>query len=353
MRGAVLLPNLGAEEGDESTAARPGYPDAAALWLLLFSEGSRLIDREGVLSTPFSLEKPVFPWLEDLGGGVPWLSTAKAVRRLEKLGLSQSCTDPSIVRKVHDKAFALQVARESGLMPDGLSSWLRIFHPEELDDPAAVEAALAQLPDWADTWILKPRFGSSGRGRVPGRGRSLEPVVTAGLPRLARRGGAILEPWLKRTVDLSAQLHLGAEGPELLGTTRQILAQAGVYQGNRGVLEEGRILSGTSWDRELIDAALVVGAAAWREGFRGPCGVDAFVYQGPGGEEILRPVVEFNARFTMGTVALGLVARAREVGIGDGAGAFRFRLRGQAAEGGVQLGADSALDFGATADSLD
>lgn len=352
-KGAVLLPNLGAEEGDESTAARPGYPDAAALWLLLFSAPSRAIDRGAPLDTPFDRTRPVFPWLEDEGGGVPWLSTERAARRLLRLGLRPAAVDPDIVHEVHDKAFALEVALEAGWLDPELSRSLTIFSPDDLSDPAGVEAVLAGLPAWTDDWVLKPRFGSSGRGRVPGKGRRLEAVAAAGLPRLARRGGAILEPWLPRIADLSAQLHLGDEGPTLLGSTRQILAHTGVYQGNRGIVEGGRIRAGTPWDDELETVALQMGKAVWSKGFRGPCGLDAFVYTGPDGGPIFRPVVEFNARFTMGTVALGLVHRAWEVGIGREAGAFRFLLRGGASEGALGLGADSTLAFASEPEGLD
>ena len=40
------------------------------------------------------------------------------------------------------------------------------------------------------------------------------------------------------------------------------------------------------------------------EGFAGPCGVDAFSFRGPDREPLFRPLVEWNGRFTMGTVAL-------------------------------------------------
>jgi hypothetical protein len=56
----------------------------------------------------------------------------------------------------------------------------------------------------------------------------------------------------------------------------------------------------------------VVVAAAARRGFSGPCGVDAFVFRGPEGAAILRPVVELNARYTVGTVVIGLLKRHRE-----------------------------------------
>lgn len=325
MSGAVLLPNFGAEEGDESAAPKHGLEDAAQLWRLLFGPGTRFFDDRPVEPSAFGERAgPVFPWIEDGGGCVPWLSTERAARRIARAGLRLAGPDPQAVRTVHDKGFALRKAAELDLLPPVLAGAIRIFEPEELATPAAVRTAIAALPDWVDHWVLKPRLGSSGRGRVPGRGRELVPVVEAALPRLAQRGGAILEPWLSRTGDHSMLLHVGEEGPTLLGITEQVLTPSGVYFGNRGTVARR---SGSRWDEELEEAALRLGAAIHAAGFRGPCGVDAFAFRDPAGVERLRPAVEVNARFTMGTVALGLVRRAEEAGLLEGARGFFFSLR--------------------------
>jgi hypothetical protein len=64
-------------------------------------------------------------------------------------------------------------------------------------------------------------------------------------------------------------------------------------------------------DAELRAAALTIARAAAAAGYWGPCGVDAFAYRDPeSGGESLRPVVELNARFTLGSVALGQARRA-------------------------------------------
>ena len=38
--------------------------------------------------------------------------------------------------------------------------------------------------------------------------------------------------------------------------------------------------------------------------------MDAFVFRGPAGAHVFRPIVGLNGRFTMGTIALGLLRRA-------------------------------------------
>lgn len=321
----ALLPNFGAEEGDEGAVAhRRDLQVAALLWRELFPADARLI------GTPVDAPRlfdggPVFPFLP-AEGGVPWLSTARAARRIARLGLRLAGPDPAAVRRVHDKGFAQRVALARGLSPLGAA--VRIVDPEELE---ALPAILAALPPGA--WAIKPRLGSSGRGRIAIRGGTVPPLGAAAA-RLARLGGAVIEPWLERTVDLSVQLHVGDAGVRVLGSTRQILTPSGVYVGNECAIDEaGRARAGTRWDDALEAAAVALGEAARDEGFRGVCGVDAFVYRGADGAEVLRPIVELNARYTMGTVALGILRRLVERGEVAGAGTYRFALRQAAGAG--------------------
>jgi hypothetical protein len=146
------------------------------------------------------------------------------------------------------------------------------------------------------------------------------------LPALARAGGAILEPWLERDRDLSAQLHVSdSDGLVVLGTLEQRMSRRGSILGHRGEIDSrGRIFSGLPEDEDLREAAAGIAASAQERGYSGPCGVDAFTFLWPDETEAtsgtqedrelrrsFRPVVELNARFTMGTVTIGLVRRYR------------------------------------------
>jgi hypothetical protein len=109
------------------------------------------------------------------------------------------------------------------------------------------------------------------------------------------------------------QLVVHASGEvELIGSLLQESTPAGAPRGHRGrVTARGEIESGLACDAELRDAALRVVRVAASQGYRGPCGVDSFAFRHPeSDEECLRPVVELNARFTVGTVAIGLARRA-------------------------------------------
>jgi hypothetical protein len=299
----LLFANVGAEAGPAWTrlAEAPPVRSVARLWRRLFAP-----------------EAPAFDWLPGPGSLAAWLNTAEAAREAVDAGLPLAGAAPAVVRRVHDKAFAQAVARREGLVPEWLAETLVVLEPEDLLPEAtaiqALEARLAGWPAWARRrFTLKPRLGSSGRGRVAGEdGRARTPAVRGALARLADRGGALLEPWLPRTEDLSAQLLVGADGSlRMLGTTRQLLAPSGLYRGQAGSVDtRGRIASGSAQDGALREAAVAVARAAAEQGYAGPCGLDAFSCRAPSGATVLRPVVEFNARYTLGIVAIGLLRRA-------------------------------------------
>jgi hypothetical protein len=372
-----LLPNLGGEEawdgvgpGWRGLADEPAVRAQRRLWRLLFAADARLLglgglgglgdlgnlgelgglgggDAEAAPPWPEALgepaDAPVFPWLEADGRPFAWIATAEAAADAALEGRALAGAPPEVVRRVHDKAFAVRVAEEERLVPPVLRGCVAVLEPETLAAPDAadaVEAIVAAWPEWARArFTLKPRLGCAGRGRLAGEAGRLDRARTgAGLARLAERGGAILEPWLAREADLATQLHVDAGGAvTLLGSLEQVVSPAGVFLGHRGEIDtKGRIYAGLSGEETAREAAALVAAAAAREGYAGPCGVDAFHFvdpvsggSGPSGASgasggsgasgestststatsILRPVVELNARFTAGTVTLGLARR--------------------------------------------
>ncbi|HKJ23362.1 MAG TPA: hypothetical protein VKB65_00970 [Myxococcota bacterium] len=358
--------------------AEPAVRAQRRLWRLLFPPDAVLLGDDEPPAERF--EGAAFPWIE--GDGVlAWIASDEAARDPRLAGASLAGAPAEVVRAVHDKAFALAAARAEGLVPPVLRGCLDALEPEALRAPGAadaVEAAVAAWPAWArERFTLKPRLGTSGRGRVAGRAGRLDRArLGRGLERLAERGGAMLEPWLERTADLSVQMHLG-DGVTLLGSLEQVVSPAGVFLGHRGEVDSrGRVFSGHADEERLREAAALVGAAARERGYVGPCGLDAFTFVDPedrGESEsesadrraVLRPVVELNARFTAGTVTVGLVRRVlprlkRELGLAPGE-RLRFRfwlaLAGDARAAAGQLAREPGawlldLDAGDTAPAL-
>lgn len=333
-----LIPNLGAEEGDDTRAYRdqPPVRTAAHLWALLFPRRARLAfgpgggaDRGAVPETrslwPRSLGSPpskaVFDFLDGPGPHA-WLATPGAVERWPSLGSASPA--PDVVARLHDKAFAAEQAEAHGLAHRSLAPLVEILEPDRLADPerlaSHLDQRLSEWPEWTGRrFTIKPRQGSSGRGRVGGRESVDLEKLRGALPRLIARGGAIFEPWLDRTKDLSVALHIpdGEDDAPLvvLGSLEMWTSASGGYRGHCGEVDHrGRVFSGDPSDETLRGDAAILANRARAEGFVGPCGVDAFRYRQPvpKGEPIerLRGAVEFNARATMGLVAIGLVKRA-------------------------------------------
>ena len=332
----VLFANLGAEEGEgwRRLASHPRVRAAARLWAALFPADAVRGDGLGARAElPGELERDAQrPALEpcDSPGLVPWLSTSEAEAAARRAQVPLAAAPPGVVAAVHDKAFALETARAARLLPPEIAETAFALAPEELGAPDTVRCRIeAEMERWPaelrEEFVLKPRLGTSGRGRLTGRDGRLDPESLRGnLPRFRERGGCVVEPWLERTGDLSAQLWIVGPGDvRWLGTLAQVLTPAGVPLGHSGgVAPDGTIASGSPWDADLRAAAEVLATAAAAAGYTGPCGLDAFTYRGPDGRERFRAVVEWNARFTGGTSALGLLARARRAGWLEGVAAF-------------------------------
>lgn len=320
---ALLFANFGAEEGEDDSLpnGRAGRTVLAPLWSLIFDQDIALDNGGELPARPawFAGTQPqaAFEWLREARGLIPWLSTTRSEIRARALGLELWGASPECVWQVSDKAWAHQMTHALGLCTSGLQSWFLPIVPDVLhhEHQAAecIENHIRSLPSFAQGYTLKPRYGSSGRGRVIVRELPLTDAVRASFRRLATRGGAMLEPWLSRTSDLSVQLYIGEESVELLATTEQLLRPSGTYEGNRGILTPAGIRSGTVHDDALLKVGARVGAELQSLGFRGPCGIDAFSYAHEG-QDVLRPFVELNARFTTGTLATGILQRAAKAG---------------------------------------
>jgi hypothetical protein len=347
LMSVILLPNFGAEEGTPWRQAirEPRLRRMARVWRSLFHALARFpaeCEEPGLPPRAAGREHAVFRDLERYGTLHPWLVTEEAERFAAEMGLKLAGPSAALVRELHDKAFAVDQSRRLGLEPDSVLGLFVVLEASDLRPPAGgvdrIRAILSQWPiELARRFALKPRFGGSGRGRVTGSiDDLLRPEIISGLARLADQGGAILEPWLDRLEDVSVQFLVRGPGRVLhLGSLSQILSVSGSFFGHRGVLtRDGAIRAGTGWDSVATGAGSWIAESAGNRGFTGPCGIDGFSFRSPRerAEIELRPVCEFNARFTMGTVTVGVIERLRQEGRFDrlltanGSAAFLLRL---------------------------
>lgn len=344
----LLLPNLGAEESDRPVpasargflrglygawAALFGTTDGAVTLLPPGEDRLRRAFREALGDTA-AVQAAALPGLDEQRGLIAWLPTAGAAAAAARLGQPLAGPGCEVVRAVHEKGFAAETAQALGLVPACLRGLSLTLDEEACRSPlamAGLHERLADWPAWVDRIVIKPRLSTSGRGHhvFARRSPGVEPAL---LQALSRRGGAVVEPWLRRERDLSVQLSIGRSGVEILGTTTQLVTASGRILGNRGVLaptsatsSELRSGAGADCEAAMTGAARRLGEAAAAAGYFGIAGVDAFTFYDTHDRLTLRPIVELNARFTTGTVALGLV-RLYERSQGPGARPLAWAL---------------------------
>jgi uncharacterized ferritin-like protein (DUF455 family) len=176
---------------------------------------------------------------------------------------------------------------------------------------------IASLWAGGKTALMKANFGIAGRSMAKFPPDS---DVSASQQLLNLPGGVIVEPWLERVADFSAQYECEPNQlPRLKGLVRlhcdahgrfQACAASGTFtrllpQTVARVLHE----QGTHWIKELYNETIpqVLGEFIQGTGFRGSLGIDAFFYRDPAGHIRLKPIVEINPRFTMGRTTLELL----------------------------------------------
>ncbi len=171
----------------------------------------------------------------------------------------------------------------------------------------AVESVLLTHP----AVMIKAPFGTSGMQVKRITQLSELEGPTGGWVRriLKTQGKIIIEPYLNRIADLSIQLKI-QENDTILLEVRQFMT--GIHHEYRGTRlgAKGFQLSPLAL-RFLHDAIQAwkpflrdLGQAIRELGYRGPAGVDAFLWRTPQGEFRLKPLVELNPRWTMGRIAL-------------------------------------------------
>jgi hypothetical protein len=208
--------------------------------------------------------------------------------------------DASAAWRCNDRRFCVPVQEALGCRLPGAAV---------LGSLAELRAHLASLdldPDHG--WVLKAPFSASGRLRVRGRERDLGPDIATRVERLlARFGPLCFEPWMERLVDLGCLGMIEDENTwRILPPHRLETDHAGVFRGI-AVDPDARWLA--PGERDQVAAAATGAARALaRAGYRGPFGIDGFVYR-RAGARALQPMCEINARLSFGFVAHALAQR--------------------------------------------
>jgi len=173
--------------------------------------------------------------------------------------------------------------------------------PDELESAAA-----RACPDAQDKWVVKSPHGFAARERVLGRGPRVEaPQAKWAARRFARGEALVFQPWLEVAREYGVVAEVSADGSHRVRGVSDLRTN-GAGTGTGYVL--GRPPAPARM-AELERVAAVVCARLHAEGYCGPVGVDALEHAGG-----LHPLLEVNARYTMGFVALAAERSLRPAG---------------------------------------
>jgi hypothetical protein len=220
----------------------------------------------------------------------PWGWTPSAAAAGERAGATVWPVPFETVARVNSKLWshALEVEMGAALPGAALAPTM-----EQLR-----EAVARACPRPDDKWVVKSPLGFAARGRVLGRGPTLgEPQARWAERRMAGGETLIFQPWLDVVREYGIVMDVAPRGAvEVHGISD--------YQTNGAGVGKGYILARPPAPQrlgELERVAHFVGARLYAEGFQGPVGVDAVEHSGG-----LHPLLEINARHTMGFIALAV-----------------------------------------------
>lgn len=214
--------------------------------------------------------------IEECTRGRAWCPTPRALALLGTLAVDPVPPSFEILRRVNERGFA------HALSEGELSGALRATSID------AIEAHVAR-PGATGAWLMKRAFGVAGRGQRPIAPGPISLDDRRWIEASLRRDALYVEP----RVDITRELSMHGWAIDHV-EVRSIRAQT--LRDRAWVASEPARDLAPAIERELLEAAERVGAALIDAGYRGPFGVDAYVW----GTGALRTISEVNARYCMG-----------------------------------------------------
>ena len=299
-----------------------------------------------------------------LGRLRPWAWSPDSVELLAPLFANVNAEQRAVqqrfnpgIAQLYSKAWSAAFLRKF-LHGAATEPWLCTEHEvggavNSLDD--AFEAIAAIRVRGHHKIVVKQAIGLAGSNAM----RLFEPELLETHRRWmanALRNGRqlVVEPWLERLADYSAQLEMLPNGLKLCGYTVLFNDAKGQYQGNLAESHHhtripSRIVAlfrePPDISRRLLALYAEIFALLETElravDFLGPLGIDAFVYRDATGAPRVKPIVEINPRYTMGRVLVELMRQTCQGSCGW------FRLVNRAA-----LRGEGCADFASYAQKL-
>jgi hypothetical protein len=219
----------------------------------------------------------------------PWGWTPSAVTAGKESGAVVLQPIPfSTIARVNSKLWSHALEVELGWAQPGAATASNF---DELQ-----EQIRRACPGAGDKWVIKSPFGFAARDRVLGRGPSLEGAQARWCERRFEKGETLIfQPWLEVVREYGTVMEITPDGEcDIQGISD--------LQTNGAGTGKGYILGRPPAPKrvaELEKIAAIVGKRLFREGYFGPVGIDALEHS-----RGLHPLLEINARYTMGFVAV-------------------------------------------------
>lgn len=218
-----------------------------------------------------------------------WTPSALTVGKMCGASVSQPVAFETVAR-VNSKLWSHELEVELGWALPGAATASTIEELRERVRSACAEAS--------GKWVIKSPFGFAARDRVLGRGPVIEkPQATWAERRLGKGERLIFQPWLEVIREYGIVMDISPGGAyDIEGISDLQTNGAGTGKGYRlgRTPSEHRL-------QELERIASIVCERLFKEGYYGPVGIDALEHAGG-----LHPLLEINARYTMGFVAVAV-----------------------------------------------
>jgi hypothetical protein len=220
----------------------------------------------------------------------PWGWTPSAVKAGERAGAKVSPIPFDTVARVNSKLWSHQLEVELGWAEPGAATACTF---EELRERVG-----RACPGASNKWVIKSPFGFAARDRVLGRGPFIEPPQAKWCERRFEKGETLIfQPWLEVAREYGIVMEISPVGVcDILGISDLQTNGAGTGKGYMLGRPPSRERA-----MELERIGLIVAQRLYSEGYFGPVGIDALEHS-----RGLHPLLEINARYTMGFVAVAV-----------------------------------------------
>lgn len=218
----------------------------------------------------------------------------------KKMNLKTPLPSFEAVKKVNSKAYSTLLGHRLGF---GFHGEI-IYSGEELDTKG--RQWLAQGP-----FLIKDFYGVSGKGnQLINSVRILERVVKhlGAAEAKGKSSHFVIERLLEKDLDFSCGLTIKADGRVEIGSIQKILNHQFAYGGSETANEE---FCNFLRNKHYFDTIAKIAAALYQDGYFGPVCVDSMLLKT---EEIV-PVIEINARKSMGFINRQIDSRLAEFGV--------------------------------------